>query len=166
MNHTVTVIDNELLAALSKTAQSSPRLRKNHNIHSQLDDPVQRLFNAMEPDTYVRPHRHQGDDRWEFFQIVSGSATVLTFEPDGKVLEKIVLSQKGPNVAIEIPGNTWHTIASLQSGTVLFEIKKGPYQPVSDKDFAVWAPAEGESAAEQFVQWLVEAEPGQTHPPF
>jgi cupin fold WbuC family metalloprotein len=164
MNDTVIVIDNKLLAALSETAQSSPRLRKNHNIHAQLDDPVQRLFNAIEPNTYVRPHRHQGVDRWEFFQIVSGSAAVLTFEPDGKVLEKIVLSQSGPNVAIEIPANTWHTIVSLQPGTVLFEIKKGPYQPVSDKDFALWAPAEGASAAERFVHWFVSAEPGQMCP--
>jgi cupin fold WbuC family metalloprotein len=96
---------------------------------------------------------------------VSGSAAVLTFEPNGKVLEKIVLSQCGPNVAIEIPGSTWLTIASLQPGTVLFEIKKGPYQPVTDKDFAAWAPAEGERAAERFVQWFVSAESGQMCPP-
>ena len=165
MSDTVTVIDTSLLSQLSETARSLPRLRKNYNLHTQLDDPVQRLFNAMEPNTYVRPHRHQGEDRWEFFQIVAGSAAVLTFQPDGKVLEKIVLSHGGPNVAIEIPGNTWHTIVSLQSATVLFEIKKGPYQPVTDKDFAAWAPTEGESAAERFVQWFVHAEPGQLCPP-
>lgn len=166
MTDAITVIDNHLLTALSETARSVPRLRKNHNVHSQLDDPVQRLYNAMEPNTYVRPHRHQGDDRWEFFQIVSGSAAVLTFDIQGTVLEKIVLNQKGPNVAIEIPGNTWHTIVSLQSGTVLFEIKKGPYQAVTDKDFATWAPSEGEDAAEIFVQWFVKATPGHTCPSF
>jgi cupin fold WbuC family metalloprotein len=166
MNKTVAVIDNSLLTALSDAARSNPRLRQNHNIHTQLDDPVQRLYNAMEPNTYVRPHRHPGGDRWEFFQIVSGRAAVLTFEPDGKILEKIILSAAGPNVAIEIPGNSWHTIVSLQPGTVLFEIKKGPYQPATDKDFATWAPSEGESAAENFVQWFVDAEPGQMCPPF
>ncbi len=164
MNDSVIVIDNKLLTALSETAQTSPRLRKNHNIHTQLDDPVQRLYNAMEPNTYVRPHRHQGDDRWEFFQIVSGSAAILTFEPEGKVLGKVVLSQSGPNLATEIPGNTWHTIVSLQPGTVLFEIKKGPYLPLTDKDFAAWAPAEGERSAEHFVQWFISAEPGQRCP--
>jgi len=166
MADTITVIDNNLLTSLSQTAQSIPRLRKNHNIHAQLDDPVQRLYNAMEPNTYVRPHRHQGDDRWEFFQVVSGSAAVLTFDLQGIVLEKVVLTQGGPNIAIEIPGNTWHTIVSLQSGTVLFEIKKGPYQAVTDKDFATWAPAEGDAAAENFVQWFVKASLGQTCPSF
>ncbi|KPJ93139.1 MAG: hypothetical protein AMJ53_07995 [Gammaproteobacteria bacterium SG8_11] len=162
----VTIIDSKLLAALSESAQSASRLRKNHNIHLQLDDPVQRLYNAMEPCTYVRPHRHQGSDRWEFFQIITGSAVVLAFDSQGKVLEKILLSDKGPNVAVEIPGNIWHTIASLQSGTVLFEIKKGPYRPLSDKDFATWAPAEGDRLAEEFVQWFVRAEPGQSPPLF
>lgn len=164
MDKGLTVIDNHALVELSKTAQSVPRLRKNLNIHAQLDDPVQRLFNAMEPGTYVRPHRHPGKDRWEFFQIVSGRAAVLTFDQTGTVQEKIELSQTGPNVAIEIPGNQWHTLVSLQSGTVLFEIKQGPYQPLSDKDFATWAPQEGDRAVESFVQWFTDAHPGDLPP--
>lgn len=114
--------------------------------------------------TYVRPHRHPSEDRWEFFQIVSGSAVIVTFDQQGTVLEKIVLSLDGPNVAIEIPGNLWHTIASLRNGTVLLEIKKGPYEPVSDKDFANWAPVEGSSQAERFVQWFCDASPGDSYP--
>jgi cupin fold WbuC family metalloprotein len=164
MDKGLTVIDNDALVELSKTAQSLPRLRKNLNIHSQLDDPVQRLYNAMEPHTYVRPHRHPDEDRWEFFQVVSGRAAVLTFNQQGTVREKIELSQAGPNVAIEIPGNQWHTLVSLQSGTVLFEIKKGPYQPLSDKDFATWAPQEGDSAVETFIQWFNDALPGDFRP--
>ena len=166
MNKGLNVIDNNVLEELSKTAQSLPRLRKNLNIHPQLDDPVQRLYNAMEPNTYVRPHRHPSEDRWEFFQIVSGRAAVLTFDQQGTVREKIVLSQNGPNVALEIPGNVWHTIVSLQPGTVLFEIKQGPYQPLSDKDFAHWAPEEGTSAVEAFVRWSTDAGPGDSCPLF
>jgi cupin fold WbuC family metalloprotein len=166
MNKGLTVIDNKALADLSKTAQSLPRLRKNYNIHPQLDDPVQRLFNAMEPATYVRPHRHPSDDRWEFFQIVSGRAAVLTFDQQGTVRDKVVLSQSGPNIAIEIPGNEWHTIVSLQPGTVLFEIKQGPYQPLSDKDFALWAPEEGVKTVATFVRWFKDAHPGDSCPQF
>ena len=164
MDKTLTVIDTSLLSALSATAQSVPRLRKNHNVHTRLDDSVQRLYNAMEPGTYVRPHRHPHPDRWEFFQIVSGCAAVLTFDSQGTVLERLVLSADGPKLAVEIPGNLWHTIASLQAGTVLFEIKQGPYQAVSDKDFAAWAPCEGEEAAPKFARWFSSALPGQSHP--
>jgi cupin fold WbuC family metalloprotein len=160
MKTKVTVIGKAALTSLSETAKSLPRLRKNHNVHTDLNDPVQRLYNAMEPNTYVRPHRHQGGSRWEFFQIVSGRAAILTFNQQGMVLEKIELSSNGPNYAIEIPGDSWHTIVSLETGTVLFEVKQGPYQAVSDKDFASWAPLEGEAAANGLVRWCAEAKPG------
>lgn len=158
-NH-ITVVTDRSLKELTATAKKSPRLRKNHNIHTTLEDPVQRLFNAMEPGTYVRPHRHRGQDRWEYFQIVTGAAMVLTFDASGRVMEKIELSDKGPNCAIEIPGDTWHTIVSLESGTVLFEIKQGPYKALTDKDFAHWAPLEGESTVGAVVDWFGHAAPG------
>lgn len=160
MNNKITVIGKRILTALSDTAKSVPRLRKNYNIHPGLEDPVQRLYNAMEPGTYVRPHRHQGAGRWEFFQIVSGSAAAMTFDAHGTVLEKVQLSARGPDYAVEIPADTWHTIVSLEHETVLFEVKQGPYQAVTDKDFAPWAPAEGEPGVTAFIQWLKHANPG------
>ena len=165
MNQDLTVIGKDTLAILSETAKSIPRLRKNFNVHTDLNDPVQRLYNAIEPNTYVRPHRHQGRSRWEFFQIVSGSAVVLTFDEQGTVLEKIELSSRGLNCAIEIPGDTWHTVASLEAGTVLFEVKQGPYQAVTDKDFALWAPIEGQPTAKALTQWFVEAQSGDSWQP-
>lgn len=160
MKQSTTVIGGDALAGLIETAKSLPRLRKNYNIHRDLNDPVQRLYNAMEPNTYVRPHRHQGGNRWEFFQIVSGRAAILTFDEHGVVCEKIELSGTGPNFAVEIPGNVWHTVVSLETGTVLFEIKQGPYQAVSDKDFAPWAPKEGVPEASNVIHWLCNANPG------
>ena len=60
----VKFITDETLTSLTQQAKQSPRLRMNYNFHSELEDPVQRLCNAMEPGTYVRPHRHA--QRWEF----------------------------------------------------------------------------------------------------
>ena len=160
MDQNVIVLGQDTFTNLSETAKAIPRLRKNYNVHADLNDPVQRLYNALEPNTYVRPHRHQGEDRWEFFQIVFGSAVILTFNERGTVLEKIKLSSKGPNYAVEIPGNSWHTVVSLEIGTVLFEVKQGPYQAGTDKDFAPWTPLEGEPAANALVRWFVEASPG------
>lgn len=42
----------------SEAAATSPRLRAHRNFHPELSDPVQRLAIAMEPGTYIRPHRH------------------------------------------------------------------------------------------------------------
>jgi cupin fold WbuC family metalloprotein len=152
------------LDQLSSQANASARLRKNLNVHTDLDDPVQRLFNAMQPNTYVRPHRHVGEGRWEFFQVVRGRALVLLFDDSGRVTEKSELCDKGPNIAVEIPSNTWHTLVSMQPETVLFEVKSGPYKPLTDKDFAAWAPQEGDYRCKHFLQWFHTAEIGDTPP--
>ncbi|WP_455205949.1 WbuC family cupin fold metalloprotein [Kaarinaea lacus] len=154
------IITSELISNLSAKAESLPRRRANYNVHEQLEDVVQRLYNAMEPNTYVRPHRHEGEQRWEFFQIISGSAKILIFDDQSTVLQNVQLSNFGPNIAIEIESNAWHTVVPLEPQTVLFEIKKGPYTPVTDKNFASWAPAEGADACTAFTSWFLQAEEG------
>ena len=152
------IIDNDKLNLLIDDARTSPRLRKNLNIHADLSDPVQRLCNAFEPGTYVRPHRHPEKDKWELFVVLQGEALVLVFDEAGMVQERTILSDQGPNYLIEIPSQTWHTVTALQEATVLFEVKPGPYIAVSDKDFASWAPAEGEPQVDAFVKWMLQAD--------
>lgn len=158
------VIQEKILDQLIDDAKSSQRLRKNLNIHAELDDPVQRLCNAFEPGTYVRPHRHPQLGRWELFVILKGRADVLLFDQDGQVTERVCLSSQGPAYIVEIPPQAWHTLISLQSGTVLFEVKQGPYQALSDKDFATWAPAENSEAATELLEWFRQCSVGQRAP--
>ena len=66
------LLDNATLTELLATAAASPRRRANHNIHPLLEGPVQRFFNAMQPGTYVRPHRHSTPPRWELFVVLRG----------------------------------------------------------------------------------------------
>ena len=152
------------LHALSQEAQAAPRRRMNRNLHVALADPVQRLFNAFEPGTYVRPHRHAHGDRWELFLVVSGKAAVLTFDDGGKVTERFELDAAGPLRLVEIAAGAWHTVASLAPGTVLFEVKPGPYAPPAEKEVADWAPAEGAPRAAALERWLRGARPGDTGP--
>ena len=48
--------------------------------------------------------------------------------------DSIELSPNGPIVAVNIPAGQWHTVHSLESGTVIIEMKDGPYEPLSDTD--------------------------------
>ena len=139
-------IDRTLLTTLSSQAAASPRLRTHHNLHPQLDDSVQRLCIAMEPGTYVRPHRHAEPSTWEILLVLSGAVTLLLFDGSGKVTERIELAACGETGAVEIPANTWHAVASTQPGTVVFEVKQGPYMPIAETNYASWSPAEGEPA--------------------
>ena len=149
---------------LVRRAAGSARGRLNHNLHPTLDDPVQRFFNCFEPGSYVRPHRHTDPPRWEAFVALRGRAVVLEFDDRGRVAGRCEISPDGPAVAAEIAGDSWHTVAALRSGTVLFELKPGPYSPIADKDFAPWAPAEGDPVQARWAAWIAAAAPGDRPP--
>lgn len=138
--------------ALVAEAAASPRRRKNRNLHDTLNDPVQRFINAFEPGTYVRPHRHP--DKWELFALLQGAAAVLTFDDAGRVLERVDVNADDGARVVEIPQATWHTLVSIEPGTVLFEVKLGPYDPSIPPDFAPWAPPEGDPGAVDFERRL------------
>jgi cupin fold WbuC family metalloprotein len=158
-------IDRNLLAALSTQAATSPRKRAHHNLHPQLDDPIQRLCIAMEPGTYVRPHRHMQPETWEILLILSGAVALLIFDESGRVLERIELAAGGEVTAVEIPSNTWHAVASLKTGTVVFEVKQGPYAPISEVNYAPWSPADGVQA-ESLEGWYHHTQAGDAVPKY
>ena len=153
-------IDNNLLDSLTQRAKTSQRQRMNYNLHPTPDDIVQRLFNAIEPETYIRPHRHSDPMSFEVFLIVRGSAVLLFFNDEGRVLERKLLSAGGETIGVEIPANIWHAMASLEPGTIFFEVKKGPYVRPSGQNVAVWAPEEGNPEAAKFVAWYRHAKAG------
>lgn len=159
---TVKTITTDLLNQLNRDASTSPRLRANHNIHPQLDDPVQRFFNAMQPGTYVRPHRHTDPVRWEFFLIVSGHVSILLFDDQGRVCARHELQEAGSLRGLEIPPGQWHSLVAMQA-SILFELKEGPYNPLTDKDFAAWAPDESESSSKAVEAWYRRAATGQRY---
>jgi len=153
-------IDNTVLDSLTKQAKEAPRHRAHYNLHQELNDPVQRLCIAMEPETYVRPHRHADPETWEVLMILRGSLALLVFDDKGKVLERTVLTAGGQVTAVEFKQNTWHAPVSLESGTIVFEVKQGPYRPIAEENSASWAPAEGTADAAQFLNWYRTARVG------
>lgn len=153
-NTAVTLLDNKLLESLVSEASTVPRRRKNLNLHNSLDEPVQKLFNAMQSDSYVRPHRHPEPEKTELFVAVQGKFAALIFDDSGVVTQRIEFSAGGDVFGAEIQPDTWHTVIALEDGSVFFEVKQGPYSPLSDKDFASWAPVEGTEPARQFLAGL------------
>ncbi|AOX99432.1 WbuC family cupin fold metalloprotein [Jeongeupia sp. USM3] len=149
-------IDTVTLDALAAQAAQSPRRRANHNLHPVLADPVQRLAIAMEPDTYVRPHRHP--HTWELLYPLRGRFVVLHFDAAGTVIDRAVL---GDGVAVvETPAGVWHAVLSLDEGGVIFEVKHGPYAAIPPEDYAAWSPAEGEAGVAGLIARYASARPG------
>jgi cupin fold WbuC family metalloprotein len=159
-----TIITHASLETLSGKARGVARLRANLNVHPRLDDPIQRLFNAMEPGTYVRPHRHARESGWELMMCMKGAFSILMFDDSGTLTQRVDLDSANGNLAVEIPPFTWHAVVSHRQDTVMFEVKPGPYTALDDKDFAPWAPPECDGATERFRLWYAVARQGETPP--
>lgn len=126
-------IDNNLLDSLTEQAKASPRLRMNYDLRNSSADTSQRMLNAIEPGSVIPIHRHQKTSETV---VVLRGRVVEEFYDD---LERICsatyeVSPCGPVYSLNIPAGTWHTLRSLESGTVILEMKDGAYNPTGPED--------------------------------
>lgn len=148
------IVTHELLEKVIAGAQASPRLRMNHNLHPSDHSRCHRLLNAIEPASYIRPHRHLDPEKDEAFILLSGKLGIMTFDENGIVTDKVLLSHAGGVVAVDIPHGIYHTAVSLESGTVFYETKAGPYLPLSSDEAANWAPQDTEAHCKDYLKML------------
>ena len=126
------IINDELLNRISAKAKQSPRLRMNYNLHDSLDAKAQRLLNALEPSTILPVHRHEHTA--ETYIILRGKIKIIFYNDDKTVKDTFIVSQSTNNYGVHIPINQWHTLEVLESDTVIFEVKDGPYIPLQEND--------------------------------
>ena len=127
------IIDKKILDELSSQAKASPRLRQSYDLRNTPGDNSQRMLNAIEPGSPLPIHRHQKSSEtvvclrgrlvWEYYD-----------EPEHICTERIELSPNSPIVALNVPQGQWHTVKALESGSVIMEVKDGPYEPQSPDD--------------------------------
>jgi cupin fold WbuC family metalloprotein len=151
----VTLIDVALLDSLTAQARANARLRQHLNFHASYEEPSQRLLNAMEPGSYIRPHRHLTDPKPEAFVGIRGRMALLIFNEAGGVEGVVCFGPGEEVVGAEVPPGIWHTVVSLKAGSVFYETKPGPFNPISKKDMAPWAPEEGSAEGVAYLQSLV-----------
>ena len=126
------IIDKNLLDEVTAQAQQSERLRMNRNFHESLDAKAQRLLNALEPGTILPIHRHMYTA--ETYILLRGRINVLFYGEDGGVSDVYELNPLVGKYGVHIPKGQWHTLEVLESGTVIFEVKDGPYTPLAPED--------------------------------
>ena len=126
-------ITQALLDKLTEEAKKSPRLRMNLDLRNDENDGSQRMLNAIEPESPLPIHRHQKTS--ETVVCLRGRLVEEYYdELERTCTEAVELSPNGPVVALNIPAGQWHTVRSLESGTVILEMKDGAYEPLSDVD--------------------------------
>jgi cupin fold WbuC family metalloprotein len=150
----ITCLTQTLMDSIAAEARASSRKRKNYNFH-ELDDRVQRFLNVLQPGTYVRPHRHLRDadaNGFEFFLVLQGAIGMLIFDEQGTIIQTQYLSATGETKGIEVAQGTFHTLIALAPDSVMFELKEGPYIPITDKDFLAQFPQEGTPEAAECIR--------------
>ena len=151
-NRIESLIDQALLTRLADEARQSPRLRKNHNFHGSDDDACHRLLNAIEPASYIPPHRHLDPAKDETIIALTGAFGVVLFDDVGAVAQSALLTPGGAACGIDIPHGTFHTVFACDPGTVMFESKAGPFCPLTADEKAPWAPAEGAPDVSEYLE--------------
>ncbi len=126
-------ITQGLMDSLTEQAKKSPRLRMNLDLRDSDSDGSQRMLNAIEPGSVVPIHRHQKSS--ETVVCLRGRVVEEYYdELERRCTDRIELSPSGPVVALNIPAGQWHTLRSLESGSVILEMKNGAYEPLQDCD--------------------------------
>lgn len=153
------IFDTNYLNALTLEAQANPRKRQHRNIHESYKDSCQRLFNAIERDSYIRPHRHATDSRDELLIAIHGSMALVTFDEQGMVTKVVRFGADRGNknlaAGAEVPANLWHTVIALEPSSILLEVKTGPFDPSQPKDLAPWAPDENGPNSQHYLKKLI-----------
>ena len=125
-------IDKDLLDTLTDQAKASPRLRMNQDLRNSAEDTSQRMLNAIEPGSVVPIHRHKKTS--ETLVVLRGRIVEEFYNDAGECIERVEVSPTSSVCALNIPAGAWHTLQSLESGTVILEMKDGAYEPIVADD--------------------------------
>jgi cupin fold WbuC family metalloprotein len=155
----IKLVSGSLFDKVAGLASDSSRRRMNYNFHSSPTDNPHRFLNVLLRGTYIRPHRHSDPPKSESFLVLEGIADVILFDDRGSITARYRLgseSAEGHLWGVDLPPGVWHTILPRTPRVVCFEVKPGPWEPASDKEFAAWAPAENDLSAEAYSKVLLD----------
>ena len=126
------VIDRKVLDELSEQARNNPRLRQAMDLRNSPEDKSQRMLNALEPGTVMPIHRHLASS--ETVIIIRGRIRWLFYDEQGRITESTELWSDGDVRMLNVEKGRWHSLECLESGSVLFEAKDGPYHPLEEDE--------------------------------
>lgn len=150
------VLSRSLVEDVCEASRTSPRRRIILPFHKREDELLHRMLNVIQPDSYVRPHRHLEPPKAEAWVVLRGALAFFTFEEDGRIRDCLSLKAGGDQFGVDLAPGVFHGLIALEPDTVLFETKSGPFAPANDKAFAAWAPAEGAPEAAGYMATLLE----------
>lgn len=148
------VLDDGLIRQAVEASRESPRSRMILPFHAGHGEGFHRMLNAIQPGSYIRPHRHLDPPKPESVLVLRGALTVVHFTDGGELEAVHELRSDAGAVGVDIRAGVYHTLLATEPDTVIFEAKPGPYDPSDDKAFPSWAPEEGSAAVGEYYREL------------
>lgn len=156
----VVALTAEMLADTAQLSRQSPRGRIIQRLHKSDDAPLHRMFNVMQPGSYLRPHRHLSPPKSEAFVMLGGAVRFVEFNDNGEIMGWFDMRPGSAVFGVDVEPGVWHGLIVLEPDSIIFEVKNGPFTKASDKDFPDWAPAEGTPEAQAYLGQLIESTGG------
>lgn len=147
-------LSKDLLEGAIAASHESPRRRVIQPFHRSESATLQRMFNAVQPGSYIPPHRHLEPPKAESWIVLTGALAFFTFDDQGTISECLEIRAGGEIFGVDLEPGVYHTFFALEPDTVVYEVKDGPYSPTTDKTFPAWAPAEGTPEASRYLAQL------------
>lgn len=153
-SESVVVLDRTLVETALAASRESERRRVILPFHKSHEERLHRMFNALQPGTYVQPHRHLTSDKSEVFLLLKGALDFLLFDESGALTRVERLAAGSDAFGIDVMPGHYHGFVVREPDTLIYEVKPGPWVEGGDKDFAPWAPPEGAPDAARYAAAL------------
>jgi cupin fold WbuC family metalloprotein len=150
----LSLVTRTLLDHAREQSRLSPRRRIIQPFHKTNADPLHRMLNVVQPDSYIRPHRHLDPPKAEAWILISGSLVFFTFDDIGNVRDCLLLRAGGEVFGVDLVPGVFHTFIALEPDTTIYEVKTGPYSANNDKTFPAWALAENTEGTTDYIETL------------
>ena len=149
------LLSKHMLQQACELSRQSPRRRIIAPFHKSDADPLHRMLNIAQPDSYVRPHRHLDPPKAEAWVLLAGALLFFTFNDEGSIARCVKAEAGGDVFGVDLVPGIFHSFVALRPDTVVYEVKSGPYTASNDKTFPAWAPAEGTPEAATYLSGLL-----------
>jgi cupin fold WbuC family metalloprotein len=147
-------ITRAILENTVTAARLSPRRRIIQPFHRTEQAGLHRMLNAVQPGSYIAPHRHLDPPKDESWIVLQGALAFFAFDEHGAIVDSLEVRAGSDVFGVDLEPGVYHSFFALEPDTVVYEVKTGPYTPSSDKSFAPWAPREGDPGVAAYLARL------------
>ena len=141
----ISAIGDSDLKTLKAAVKASAKARARINAHPDGEDALHEMIIAIDPTSYIRPHKHPGKS--ESFHIIHGEVDIVVFTDDGEIDRIVRLGAPGSGRSFYYRMSTpfFHTLIIRSDLLIVHEITNGPFRPQATV-YAGFAPDDSDPA--------------------